>query len=352
MNDIVRKLAKIVRIDDILPIENADSICQYVIGGWKVVDSIGKYSVDELVVYCEVDSWIPTEIAPFLSKGKEPREFNGVKGERLRTIKLRGALSQGLLLPITLLANLSNPPENFTYQDYHDLDDGDDVTNILNIQKWEVPENAQLAGQTKGTFPYWGRKTDQERCQNIKKEIQYHYDADTLFEITIKLDGSSFSIGHNSGEIVVCSRNLSLKLDQQGNAFVDAALKNNILERIPQYGNILISSELIGVGIQKNPEKLSYIDYYVFDIFDVDMQKYIGAYDRHRIVEELGLNHVPILNCGVTLRELGLHSTDKILEFAEGKSLKADRREGVVFKSLDGNFSFKAIANSYLLKAN
>ncbi len=96
-----RKLASIKRITEIRPIAGADAIeCAIVGGGWPVVVKKGQFSVNELALFCEIDSFIPTELAPFLSRGKEPKEFNGVKGERLRTVKLRGQLSQGLLLSI------------------------------------------------------------------------------------------------------------------------------------------------------------------------------------------------------------------------------------------------------------
>ena len=97
----MRKLATIRRIDALTPIDGADAIECATVGGWKVVVKKGEYTVGDLAVYCEIDSWIPTELAAFLSKGKEPREFEGIKGERLRTVKLRGQLSQGLLLPLT-----------------------------------------------------------------------------------------------------------------------------------------------------------------------------------------------------------------------------------------------------------
>ena len=96
----MRKLATIRKIDSLLPIEGADAIECAVVGGWKVVVKKGEYNAEDLAVYCEIDSWIPTELAPFLSKGKSPREFQGIQGERLRTVKLRGQLSQGLLLPL------------------------------------------------------------------------------------------------------------------------------------------------------------------------------------------------------------------------------------------------------------
>lgn len=103
-----RKMATVRRIDAILPIEGADKIEVAVFGGWKVVVKKGEFAADSLVVYCEIDSWLPTEVAPFLTKeGKEPKDYLGVKGERLRTVKLRGQISQGLVLPISVLENVS-----------------------------------------------------------------------------------------------------------------------------------------------------------------------------------------------------------------------------------------------------
>jgi RNA ligase (TIGR02306 family) len=95
-----RKMATIRKIDEIRPIEGADAIEAAVVGGWVVVIKKGEFKAGDLAVYLEIDSWVPHEIAPFLSKGQEPREYNGVKGERLRTVKLRGTTSQGLLLKL------------------------------------------------------------------------------------------------------------------------------------------------------------------------------------------------------------------------------------------------------------
>ena len=95
----MRKLATIRKVSEIAPIIGADKICHYRVDGWWIVDSVGRYQVNDLAIYIEIDAWCPHELAPFLSKGKEPREYNGVKGERLKTVKLRGAVSQGLLLP-------------------------------------------------------------------------------------------------------------------------------------------------------------------------------------------------------------------------------------------------------------
>lgn len=169
-------MASIQVIEEIKPIEGADLICAYRVQGWEVVDAVGKYQVGDKVVFCEVDSWVPTELAPFLSKGKEPKEYNGVKGERLRSVKLRGQVSQGLLLPLSVLHNVES-----------ELIEGLDVSHPLNIQKWEAPIPACLAGEVRGNFPSSVPKTDQPRLQNLTKEfddLKKH-----TYEVTEKLHG-------------------------------------------------------------------------------------------------------------------------------------------------------------------
>lgn len=152
-----RKLATIRRIEEIKPIEGADLICAYRVDGWWVVGKKGQFQVNDLVAYFEIDSWIPYELAPFLSKGKEPREFNGVKGERLRTVRLKGQISQGLLLHLR-----DDLYGHLLWMNNHW--DGQDLTEHLNIQKWEPPIHPTMRGQIRGNFPSWCRKTDQERC--------------------------------------------------------------------------------------------------------------------------------------------------------------------------------------------
>jgi len=97
----MRKLATIETISEVLPHNNADLLELVKVRGWQVVIRKGEFKQGDLVVFCEIDSWIPNELAPFLSKGNEPREYEGEKGERLRTVRLRGEISSGLILKIT-----------------------------------------------------------------------------------------------------------------------------------------------------------------------------------------------------------------------------------------------------------
>lgn len=355
MNDITRKLAKIVVLDDVIAHPNADNLDIAKWGGWQCVVKKNEFIKNDKVIACEIDSWIPNEVAPFLSKGKEPKEFNGVKGERLKTIKLRGALSQGLLLPINILTTIPSKEDEYTYEWYINLQEGDDVTGALGIQKWEVPENAQLAGQAKGTFPHFLRKTDEERIQNIKSDIRKAFERGDEFEVSMKVDGSSTTIYHFEGNVGVCSRNQELKINEEneGNAFIKVAIKTNALEALKLYGgNIAIQGELLGPGVQNNREKLSDYYLYVFNIFDIDNQKYLSPKERISVFQDLialGFNgkHVPIVHDNFKLHT---DNIDELLKLADIKSINHDIAEGIVFKRYDGNFSFKAINNRFLLK--
>jgi tRNA-binding EMAP/Myf-like protein len=151
-----RKMAHIEIVHGVHPIENADAIECLKVLGWEVVAKKGDFKVGDKAVYLEIDSWCPHELAPFLSKSKEPREYGGVKGEKLRTAKMRGQISQGLVLPLSVLDGKIAPEECVV---------GLDVTSILGIQKWEQEVAVHLQGQIRSTFPtHYVSKTDEERC--------------------------------------------------------------------------------------------------------------------------------------------------------------------------------------------
>lgn len=344
----MRKLATIRRIDELNPIEGADAIECAVVGGWKVVAQKGLYNVGDLAVYFEIDSWIPHELAPFLSKGKEPREFEGVKGERLKTIKLRGQLSQGLLIPMEkkMDGGYLLPVTRRCH-----IQEDEDVTEELGIKKWEKAIPAQLAGVCRGNFPTAIPKTDQERCQNLKKEIAQACAAGTQFEITEKLEGSSMTCYLIDGEFGVCSRNLDLK-ETEDNAFWKVARYTGVESKMrDMFGDdkdVAIQGELIGPGIQGNIYKLSEPEFRVFDIYDIVAGEYLKPSFRHAITHRMGLTHVPVITID---KDLGTGTIEELLEWAEDKSVLNNQveREGIVFKEMNGGMTFKAISNLYLL---
>ncbi len=340
----MRKLATIRRIDALRPITDADAIECAVIGGWTTVVKKDEFKAGELAVYCEIDSWIPHEVAPFLSKGNFPRVYNQVKGERLRTIKLRGQLSQGLLLPLSTLTMVES-----------ELFEGLDVSFPLGIVKYEAPVPAQLAGEVKGMFPGWIQKTDQERVQNLKEEFDYWLKEQHVWEVTEKLDGSSMTVYLRDGEFGVCSRNLELK-PSETNSLWKVAVRNDLELKLRRANrNLALQGELIGEGIQGNPYRIKGQEFFLFDIYNIDTSKYFTPAERRAFIEEHNINHVPVLAFGAELRDtLGINSIDGILKFAEGKSVMGMigcEREGLVFKSKTMQCSFKAISNKFLLKS-
>ena len=341
----MRKLATIRKIDALRPIPDADAIECAVVGGWTAVVKKGEFTAGDLAVYCEIDSWIPHALAPFLSKGKEPRVFDGIAGERLRTMKLRGQLSQGLLLPFAIMK---------PFFDDILFTEGVDVSELLGIVKYEVPIPAQLAGEVKGMFPGWIQKTDQERVQNLKEELDYWLREQHVWEITEKLDGSSMTVYLRDEEFGVCSRNLELK-PSETNSLWKVAVRNDLELKLRRANrNLALQGELIGEGIQGNPYKMKGREFFLFDIYDIDASKYLTPAERNAFVEEHDIKHVPVLAFGAELWDtLGINSIDNILKFAEGKSVMGMigcEREGLVFKSKSMQCSFKAISNKFLLK--
>jgi len=346
----MRKMATIRKIDDIQPIEGADLIHTVKIGGWTVVaQKEMNYKVGDLVVYCEIDSFIPDSVAPFLTQpGKFPKEYNGVKGERLKTKKLKGVISQGLLLPLYVLE--CEHEGNIGLGDYQE---GDDVSEDLNIQKWEAPEEFKSA-DSKGNFPHFLRKTDQERCQNIARTIKDQHDLMYTFEVTEKLDGSSMTVFIKDGIVGVCSRNLELKEDVN-NTFWKVAIESGVVDLLKKkYDNMLnpdciaFQGELIGPGIQGNKYNLSKHEFYVYDVFNIDNQEYYLPLVAQGITVHYGLNYVPVID----KNHIPADNISDMLVQAEGKSVLNPKteREGLVFKGNTEDVSWKAISNKWLLK--
>ena len=338
-----RVMARVVAIDNVEKHPNADSLDICTVGGWNIVTKLGEYNTGDLAVFAEVDAFIPHQLAPFLSKGKEPREYRGVKGERLRTAKLRGVVSQGLLLPMSVL---NVEVDGIVYESL--ADEGCDVSEVLNIQKWEPEIPAQLAGQVRGNFPSQIPKTDQPRIQNLKKELSIAQHKGLQFAIEEKLEGSSLTMYLDlEDEFHVCSRNLDLKRDD-ANSFWRAAIKYDV-ENIMRQNNLqgyAIQAELLGPGIQANIYQLNDVEFYVFDVYSVKQARYLYPAERRELIATLGLNQVPVVCESTTLGTM-----EEIIALADGKSMLYNTlREGIVFKQLDGDMTFKSISQQYLIK--
>ena len=332
-----RKLASVRKISDLSPIEGADKIEVATIDGWKVVVAKDvNHKVGDLVVYCEVDSFLPIrEEFEFLRKSSY-KKMGDQEGFRLKTIKLRGQLSQGLILPFHVLP---------FGEGFHE---GQDVTEVLGIIKYEPPVPAELAGKVKGLFPSFLRKTDEERVQNLASEYEEYRTSDHKFYVTEKLDGSSATFYLRNGEFGVCSRNLEL-LETEGNTFWKVARELNLENKMKSLGkNISIQAELIGESVQGNPYKIKGQTIRCFNLYNIDTQEYSSLTEFKDTVEMLGLETVPVLDTNFKLPD----TIDELLKFADSKSELNPNydREGIVIRTLDRKISFKVISNKFLLK--
>jgi len=332
-----RKLASIRVISDIKPIEGADMIELAIVDGWKVVvaKNVG-HKVGDSVVYCEIDSFLPIkEEFEFLRKSSY-KKMGDQEGFRLKTIKLRGQVSQGLILPMSVFGD-------FGWTAYEGLD----VTERLGIVKYEPPIPAELSGKVKGLFPSFLRKTDEERVQNLTKEYEGYKSLGRKFYVTEKLDGSSATFYYKDGVFGVCSRNLEL-LETEGNTFWKVARELDLENKMRDFGvNISLQGELIGEGIQGNPYKIKGQTVKFFNLFDIDLQVYHSLEHLGRALGIMGLKMVPIVDEFFVLPD----TIEKLLKYAEDKSVLNSNfdREGVVIRSNDRTISFKVISNKFLL---
>lgn len=329
----MRKLASLQRITTLEPIPNADSILKATVLGWQLVVKKGEFSVGDLCVYVEIDSILPE---------RPEFEFLRARSNRIRTVRLRGQISQGVCFPLSIL------PGNLEVE----MEEGLDVTTILGIEKYEPPIPAQLSGVMKGGFPSFIPKTDETRVQ-ILADLLEKYEGEHCF-VTEKLDGSSVTYYLNEGEFGVCSRNMELEKSVD-NSFWKVAIELDIEAKLNSLGrNIAIQGELIGEGIQSNKYKLKGQTVRFFNAFAISDFEYLDYLDFRQLMKTLGLQMVPVLEEHFPL----VSDINELVEFSVGGSVlrKETRREGIVIRPLKektdqiGRVSFKVINPKFLLK--
>jgi RNA ligase (TIGR02306 family) len=338
----MRTLASVQRISDLQPIEGADKIELASVLGWKIVVEKGLYKVGDLAIYMEIDSVLPA--VPEFS-------FLEKHNYRIKTIRLRGQVSQGILFPLHLLDAFTDGylPEQIT--------EGRDVSGVMKVVKYDPPEVSEggsgfMTGFTKGNFPSYVAKTDETRIQAVPKLLAEL--GDTPVYVSVKMDGTSGTFAIRGGEIDICSRNMSKK-DEGNCVYWNVAKKYKIPEILKRCDNIVIQGEVVGPGIQKNKLKLSEIDLFVFNIYDVKEGRYYDFVDFLNFCQDNDLKTVPILEIN---KNLSGFSIENLLELARGKYDSGHNREGIVIRPmqekyshvLKGRMSFKVINNDFLLK--
>ena len=338
----MRHLASIQEISTIKPIEGAEAIELALVKGWQCVAKKGEFKKGDFCVYFEVDSFLPIdERYEFLRKTSyRNNEFMG-EGFRVKTITMRGELSQGLALPLSLFPDIELKP-------------GLDVTNLLNIRKWELPESVSSAGTEIGEKPFGIPTTDETRLQSMPEFIDAF--SGLPYYITTKMDGTSCTIYSKDGKVGVCGRNKEYKEDVLSCSMWAWVYEHELVRKLAKLGeNIAIQGEFCGAGIQKNRLKLMKPNLYVFDILvlrDGGGVKKVGLKELKQYCEQLGLDTVPIEEVCDSFN----YTLEELLERARGKYTSGLDKEGIVVRTQEFNhnhdinhkMSFKVINNDFL----
>jgi len=369
-----RKLATIQLVESLTPIEGADRIETAHVLGWEVVVKKGEFQVGDKVVYIEVDSILP-EVPAF--------EFMRERRFRVKTIKLRKQISQGLVLPMIEVGLVPS---------YYSI--GHDVTALLHITKYDPQQleedkllaqkeafhrgriqkflykykwyrNLFLKTKKKDKFPSFISKTDEERIQNMPQILPLIKGKGLLVDITEKIDGQSgtyfllrervktwYGKTKTSYLFGVCSRNLHLPNKDNSSYWQMAekyAIKNVLLQMLDYYDNdlIVLQGEIYGEGIQGNKYNLKGKDFAVFNL------KVNGNYCKYSNMETMlrisgsNMKCVPLLYSDYVLPE----TVNEVIELSKGIStLHNVKREGIVVRNTEKNISFKGINPEFLLK--
>lgn len=331
-----RKLASIQIISDLQPIAGADAILSAKVLGWGLVVKKTEFQIGDRCVFFEIDSILP--IASWnthLVKDGKPL--------RVKTIRLRGTLSQGLALPMSLL-----PPGDYSI--------GQDVTELIGVKKWEPYIPAELAGKVKGNFPSFLHKTDEVRIQSNPEVLDEAISKQLCLIGTIKLDGTSFTAYLRNGDFGVCSRNLDLK-ETDDNVHWKVARKLKIEEALKtENRNLCVQGEVVGPGIQGNKLGLQEIELHLFNLFDIDSASYLSHEELRDFCKKHDLKFVKMVGHN-DFGTGGTTTIERMLEVASNLNYdNGSPAEGIVWRpsketysdTLKGRMSFKTISNKFL----
>lgn len=379
-----RKLVTVRRIGATQPINGADRIEVAVVDGWRCIVERGQFVAGDLGVFFEIDSFLPGSDARWTFLAEKFIVWGEEKGFRVRSQKMRGQVSQGLLEPLTSFPEIAAVLDEMRGQ--HGTETAERLIrdmpfeDVLGVRKWEPMENTSPHKTVTAPFPSFIRRTDQERCQNLPAVFEEWKDKE--FQVSTKMDGSSMTVyflrndsekiqllptpGPDgtgtetqqgaaflpNGRFGVCSRHIDLREgDANGHYFWEVAKRLDLPDKLSRLDrNIALQGELCGSSIQKNfegfPPKVH--DFFLFSIWDIDAQSYVKPREVEIMAQELQIKHVHVTGYS----RLGDIASDvqELLVYAEGKGLFGKKREGIVLKHIEGDFSFKAISNSYLLK--
>ena len=356
----MRKLASIVTISNVRQIPDADKLDVVEMEGkaWRVVTARGDFKPGDQAVYFEIDSALPADDPRYgFLRERCLKSFRDKHGRvlkevlRIRTLKLRGVISQGLLMPIDLFPELAAIMNGYDEDEILHVEHFDEIAEQMRAA---LDTRCKSSGKREGNFPAWLPKTDEERIQNLADWCQEM--KGVRFEVTEKNDGSSMTAFYAPSlrpdqPFGVCSRNFELKRDEE-NIWWQMALKYDLEAKLRDLGReIAVQGELVGPGMNGNRDLLSERAFRVFRVWDIANQCYVPSGERVTLCGQLGIPHVPVIAAAMDVFS-ELPDVDAVLKYAEGVTENGHEREGLVFKEANTSYprSFKAVSNRYLLK--
>lgn len=354
-----RKMATVRRIDEVKPIDGADRIEQVIIGGWSVVVKKGEFHVGDYVVYIEIDAFLPVsnDLFSFLApRGTRRMVHNGVEyeGHVLRTAKLRGVYSQGLVMDP---ADFGISPDVLA-----DLCDRNvNISKQCGVWEWE---DMNMQAEFVGRYDTWfAPRTDATRVQNISSDTLSRIARMDYF-VSVKVDGTSITVtcDPRDGQTKVCSHNNIFDLTKPGigQTAYECAKAQGIVDYCEANPGITVQAELCGPKIGGNRLGLEKPRLFVFSVFDMGTREYVDPYS---VMSE---QCVPKLDLDISQFE----STSDMLAYVDGLrgNITPGRPdEGIVVHvlgrgslneyeargvgvCLGPTMQLKAVSNKYLLK--
>lgn len=336
----MRHLATIQEITKVSPIVNADRIEAVKVLGWNIVTQKGLYKPGDKAIFCEVDTLLPDTEPRFEDFQKHGQKTITVENENItgyvvKTIRLRGVYSQGVLLPIDEFSDLVDP----------DTPIGTDVTEQIHVHKYEEP--IPVTGTAIGRFDTrFAPKSDAIRLQSITE----HWDEIKSYdwEPTVKVDGMSQTLINDNGTIRIFSRNLELNAESVS---MIVAQSSGLVDIISDHPGMAVQFELAGPSIQSNRLKLKEKRPFVFAVFQDRVKLQRSDWDKRFVNLATPLLGSKWLPQG-TIEEM----IEKVTTL-RGNVTKDVLDEGIVFHRtgnipdwMDANINFKIINNKYLLK--
>lgn len=361
-----RQLASIQTISKIIETPVFDNLEQVCILGWYALVKKNEFKVGQKVVYIEYDSILPSDIPEF--QFMEPRKF------KVKTLKMRGITSQGLVFPISLLYGMTYTQTdwiNNIISEETEFKDGDDVTDVLRIIKYEIPENQKIQFAKVRNFPPFIPKTDEMRLQSVPKVLDELNGQD--YYVSLKEDGSSatYYVKHDYKDsdihFGVCSRNIESIEKEVSNTYWKIAEKYDLENKLKSFAinqglELAIQGEIGGPGMNgsgvfKNPMGYAELEFKIFNIYDITNQKYLSFYEMKNVLSILNLSDQLVQIMEISNEQ---HSVDEWIEIAKKVKYPFNQNpaEGIVIRPIENcwsnvlrdRLSFKVINNNFLLK--